>query len=162
MPTPEDNARGPASTPPGPAALVRGGRKRARQAAVQALYQWQLTEQPPADIERHFIDDHDLKGVDREYFRLLLRDIPLHQKQLDAHLVPHLDRGIDAIDPVERAILRLGTYEFAYHPEIPYRVILNESIELAKTFGAEQGHKFVNAVLDKVAAGLRSAEVPSP
>lgn len=152
--------RGP--SPADPVVLVKGGRKRARQAAVQALYQWQLTEQPPADIESHFIDDHDLKGVDREYFRVLLRDIPLHQQELDAHLAPHLDRGIDAIDPVERAILRLGAYEFAYHPEIPYRVILNESIELAKTFGADQGHKFVNAVLDKVAAELRPAELPSP
>ncbi|MHB1529987.1 MAG: transcription antitermination factor NusB [Acidiferrobacteraceae bacterium] len=137
----------------------KGGRKRARQAAVQALYQWQLTAQPPGEIETHFIDDHDLKGVDREYFHILVREIPLHLHELDDHLTPHLDRAIDEIDPVERAILRIGAYEFGFHPEIPYRVVLNEAIELAKTFGAEHGHKFVNAVLDKVAADLRRSEV---
>jgi len=164
VPTSEDSAFGKGRAVPAAeqAVLIKGGRKRARQAAIQALYQWQLTDQPAADIESHFIDDHDLKGVDREYFRLLVHDIPLRRQQLDSHLIPHLDRGIDEIDPVERAILRLGAYEFAFHPEIPYRVILNEAIELAKTFGAEHGHKFVNAVLDKVAAELRSAEVPSP
>jgi N utilization substance protein B len=137
----------------------KGGRKRARQAAVQALYQWQLTAQRPDEIETHFIDDHDLKGVDREYFHVLVREIPLHLHELDDHLTPHLDRAIDEIDPVERAILRIGAYEFEFHPEIPYRVILNEAIELAKMFGAEHGHKFVNAVLDKVAADLRKSEV---
>lgn len=138
---------------------TRGGRKRARQLAVQALYQWQMTAQPPGEIEAHFIDDHDLKGVDQEYFRTLVHEVPLHQHELDDHLIPHLDRPIEEIDPVERAILRIGACEFEFHPEIPYRVILNEAIELAKMFGAEHGHKFVNAVLDKVAASLRGNEV---
>ena len=143
-------------------AVIRGGRKRARQAAVQALYQWQLTAQQPGDIERLFLHDQDLKGVDHEYFRCLVREVPLHLAELDARLAPHLDRTIEEIDPVERAILRIGACEFAYHPEIPYRVVLNEAIELAKTFGAEHGHKYVNAVLDKVAAGLRQDEVSPP
>lgn len=126
---------------------------------MQALYQWQLTAQPPDEIERHFIDDHDLKGADRDYFQVLVRGVPAHLHELDDHLLPHLDRGIDEIDPVERAILRIGAYEFEFHPEIPYRVVLNEAIELAKTFGAEHGHRFVNAVLDKVAAELRRTEL---
>ncbi|HET9122933.1 MAG TPA: transcription antitermination factor NusB [Acidiferrobacteraceae bacterium] len=143
-------------------AAVRGGRKRARQAAVQALYQWQLTAQQATDIERLFLHDQDLKGVDQEYFRCLVREVPLHLAELDAQLAPHLDRTMDEIDPVERAILRIGACEFAYHPEIPYRVVLNEAIELAKTFGAEHGHRYVNAVLDKLAAGLRQSEVARP
>lgn len=145
-----------------PSAAAKGGRKRARQAAVQALYQWQLTAQQPGDIERLFLHDPEMKGVDQEYFRCLVREVPLHLEELDAHLAPHLDRGIEEIDPVERAILRIGACEFAFHPEVPYRVVLNEAIELAKTFGAEHGHKYVNAVLDKVAAGFRRDEAAPP
>ncbi|MDA8421189.1 MAG: transcription antitermination factor NusB [Pseudomonadota bacterium] len=137
----------------------KGGRNRARQAAVQAIYQWQLTEQPPDQIESHFISDHELDGVDLEYFHHLVREVPRHWHQIDDHLGPYLDRTIDEVDPVERAILRIGTFELEFHPEIPYKVVLNEAVELAKMFGAEHGHKFVNAVLDKVAAKLRSNEI---
>ncbi len=139
--------------------LEKGGRNKARQAAVQAIYQWQMTEQPPDQIENHFISDHELSGVDLDYFHHLVREVPLHWHQLDDHLMPHLDRTIDEVDPVERAILRISTFEFEFHPEIPYKVVLNEAVELAKIFGAEHGHKFVNAVLDKVAAKLRSHEI---
>lgn len=137
----------------------RGGRHRARAAAVQALYQWQLTEQSPEQIEDHFVLDHDTHDMDLEYFHHLVREIPLHRHELDDHLVPHLDRDLDEVDPVERAILRLGAFEFEFHPEIPYKVVLNEAVELAKTFGAEHGHKYVNAILDKVAAKLRAPEM---
>jgi len=137
---------------------VSGPRHRARQAAVQALYQWQLTNNPPAEIEDHFILDHDMHEVDMDYFHYLVREIPARLHELDDHLVPHLDRPIDDVDPVERAILRIGAYEFEFHPEVPYRVILNEAVELAKTFGAEHGHRYVNAVLDKVASDLRGDE----
>lgn len=130
----------------------------ARQAAVQALYQWQLTGQTPEDIESHFISDHELKDVDIEYFHRMVREVPLHLHELDDHLTPHLDRGIDEVDPVERAILRLGAYELEFCLEIPYKVVINEAVELAKTFGAEHGHKYVNAVLDKVAGKLRKSE----
>lgn len=136
-----------------------GSRNRARQAAVQALYQWQLTQQPPDQIESHFINDHELNGVDLEYFHHLVREVPLHLHELDDHLIPHLDRDIEEVDPVERAILRIGAFELEFHPEIPYKVVLNEAVELAKTFGAEHGHKFINAVLDKAAVHLRSDEV---
>jgi len=135
-----------------------GGRHRAREAAVQALYQWQLTNNAPAEIEDHFILDHDTHEIDLDYFHYLVREIPSHLHELDDHLEPYLDRPIGDVDPVERAILRIGTYEFEFHPEVPYRVILNEAVELAKTFGAEHGHRYVNAVLDKVANDLRKSE----
>ncbi|HCU54732.1 MAG TPA: transcription antitermination factor NusB [Gammaproteobacteria bacterium] len=139
--------------------MSKPSRHLSRQAAVQALYQWQLTGQPPGEIEHHFISDHDLKGVDVEYFHELVREVPLHQHELDDHILPNLDRGINDVDPVERAILRMGAYELEFHLEIPYRVVINEAVELAKTFGAEHGHKYVNAILDKVAAKLRAAEI---
>ena len=126
---------------------------------MQALYQWQLTQQAPEQIESHFILDHEMEGVDIEYFHQLVREIPLHLHELDDHIAPHLDRDMAEVDPVERAILRLGTYEFEFQTEIPYKVILNEAVELAKTFGGEHGHKYVNAVLDKVAAALRAREI---
>ena len=141
--------------------MSKGSRHKARVAAVQALYQWQLTEQPPQDIEDHFILDHEMSEIDIRYFDQLVRGVPLHLHELDDHLMPYLDRDVDEVDPVERAILRVGAYEFEFHPEIPYKVILNEAVELAKTFGAEHGHKFVNAVLDKVAAKLRAEEIRS-
>lgn len=141
--------------------MTKGSRNKARRAAVQALYQWQLTQQRPEEIESHFINDHELRGVDLDYFHHLVREIPLHLHELDDHLNPHLDRAINEIDPVERAILRIGAFEFEFHPEIPYKVVLNEAVELAKTFGAEHGHRFVNAVLDKVAVKLRADEIKS-
>ncbi|MDH3673389.1 MAG: transcription antitermination factor NusB [Gammaproteobacteria bacterium] len=135
----------------------RGGRHKAREAAVQALYQWQLTEQLPN--EEQFIFDHQLDGVDFEYFYHIVNEVPLHMHELDDQLVPHLDREVGEVDPVERAILRLGVYELEFQPQVPYKVVLDEAVELARTFGAEHGHKFVNAVLDKVALKLRTTEV---
>lgn len=139
--------------------MTQGSRHLARQAAVQALYQWQLTEQPPEDIEDHFILDHEMSKVDMGYFDQLVRQVPLHIHELDDHLIPYIDREISEIDPVERAILRVGAYELEFHPEVPYKVVINEAVELAKTFGAEHGHKYVNGVLDKVAAKLRAVEI---
>jgi N utilization substance protein B len=139
--------------------MVKGSRHKARRAAVQALYQWHLTRQAPGEIENHFILDHEMDDVDVDYFHHLVREIPLHIHELDDHITPHLDRRLNDVDPVELACLRIGTYEFEFHPEIPYKVILNEAVELAKTFGAEHGHKYVNAILDKVAEGLRASEI---
>lgn len=139
--------------------MNKGSRHKARRAAVQALYQWQLTQQAPGDIEDHFILDHEMNGIDVEYFHHLVREIPRHIHELDDHISSHLDRKLNDVDPVELACMRIGTYEFEFHPEIPYKVILNESVELAKTFGAEHGHKYVNAILDKVAAELRASEI---
>ena len=142
--------------------MVKGSRHKARRAAVQALYQWQLTGQAPGDIERHFILGHEMDGVDMEYFHQLVCEIPLHKCELDDHIAPYLDRKLAEVDPVELACLRLGAYEFEFHPEIPYRVVLNEAVELAKTFGAEDGHKYVNAILDRVARKLRPHELAAP
>ncbi|MGE0082642.1 MAG: transcription antitermination factor NusB [Thiohalomonadaceae bacterium] len=133
-------------------------RSRARARAVQALYQWQLTGQNVSDIESQFLAEEDMKGVDVAYFSTLLHEVPANLKTFDEHLAGVIDRGIEAVDPVERAVLRLGVCELALHPEVPYRVAINEAVELAKVYGAEQGHKYVNGVLDKLARKLRKPE----
>ncbi len=141
--------------------MSKGSRHKARQAAVQALYQWQLTEQEPGEIEGHFILEHEVAEMDLEYFRNIVREVPMRLHELDDHITPHIKREIEEIDPVERAILRIGVYELEFHHEVPYKVIINEAVELAKTFGAEDGYKFINAVLDKVAGELRNDEIKS-
>lgn len=125
---------------------------------MQALYQWDLTEQPPEQIESHFINEFDLSSTDIDYFDLLVKEVPLYHQEIDSKFLPHLDRNLDAIDPVEKAILRLAVYELEYRREIPYRAVLNEAVELSKTFGSEHGYKFVNGVLDKLIAELRPGE----
>ena len=142
--------------------MAKGSRNKARQAALQALYQWQLTDQAPAEIVGGFLEEHAPPGVEVEYFRELVEQVAGRSRELDALLAPFLDRKLAEVDPVERAILRLGAYELACRPEIPYRVVLNEAVELAKVFGAEQGHRFINAVLDKLATRLRPHELPHP
>ena len=134
-------------------------RSMARRLALQALYQWQVSGQTPADISMQFAEDQNLKGAERGYYEELLAQVPLHAAELDEYLKPMLDRPLHEVDPVERAILRLGTYELAYRKDIPYRVVINESIELAKIFGGEQGHKYVNSILDGVAKTVRPEEV---
>lgn len=134
----------------------------ARRCAAQALYQWQITGQEPGDVQAQFPAEQDMAQADAAYFADLFRGTVTRIAELDAELIPLLDRAIDAVDPVERAILRLGAYELAHHPEVPYRVVINESIELAKRFGAEQGHKYINSVLDKLAHRVRLAEVKAP
>lgn len=133
-------------------------RTMARRRAVQALYQWQQLRQDLADIELQFLTEQEMDRVDVDYFRELLHAVPKHLNELDEALQPLLDRNIESVDNVERAILRLGAYELKYRLEIPYRVVINEAIELAKTFGAEQSHRYINGVLDKLAPTLRSAE----
>ena len=134
-------------------------RSMARRLALQALYQWQVSGQTSVDISAQFAEDQNLKGVERGYFEELLAQVPLHADELDTYIKPQLDRPLHEVDPVERAILRLGTYELVYRKDIPYRVVINESIELAKTFGGEQGHKYVNSALDGVAKLVRPEEV---
>lgn len=135
-------------------------RSRARSVLVQALYQWQMTGEDVSRIEAQFLEEAEqMADVDVEYFTAVLHEIPAALKELDAHLAPYLDRPMGQVDPVERAILRLGACEMALHPEVPYRVVINEGVELAKRFGAEQGHKYINSILDKVARDLRAVEV---
>ncbi|MES9945980.1 MAG: transcription antitermination factor NusB [Candidatus Thiodiazotropha sp.] len=134
-------------------------RSQARKHAVQAIYQWQIAGQDVADIINQFLEEQDLKSFEIPYFQDLMKGVPSHLVELDELLKPSLDRAIESVDPVERAILRLGVYELSHKPEIPYRVVINEAVELAKVFGAEQGHKFVNGVLDQVAKKVRAVEV---
>lgn len=140
---------------------MSNARTKARRNAVQALYQWQLAGHDLADIEAQFLSEYDMKNVDIEYFKQLFRQVPLHLHELDDHLIPYLDRPIDEVDPVERAILRLAVYELEFCLDVPYRVVINESVELAKRFGAEHGHKYVNGIIDQVAKKLRATEMKS-
>ncbi len=134
-------------------------RTMARRCAVQALYQWQLTGQNVDEIYQQFLVERNMAKIDTEMFKELLTGITKELEKLDEKIQPHLDRDIAEVDPVERAVLRLGTYELMYKLEVPYRVVINESLEAVKTFGAEQGHRFVNGVLDKLAQEIRELEV---
>jgi N utilization substance protein B len=138
--------------------MSRGSRHLARRAAVQALYQWDVTRQSRLEIEKNFLADDSLKKSDTEYFRELIAEIPRTARDLDEQLATYIDRDIDKVDPVERAVLRLAAYELLKHIEIPYRVVLNEAIELARTFGSENSFRFVNGILDKMGADVRSVE----
>mgnify|MGYP001821171008 FL=1 len=133
-------------------------RSRSRSLAIQALYQWQLAGQDVAAIINPFMLEQDGKKFDSDYYSELVRGVPARIDVLDAALAPCVDRALESVDPVERAILRVGAYELIEHPEIPYRVVINEAVELAKVFGAEQGHRYVNGVLDKAARALRPLE----
>jgi N utilization substance protein B len=134
-------------------------RSQARRHAVQAIYQWQIAGQDVREIANQFLEEQDIAEFEVPYFQELLQGVPKHLSELDELLKPALDRAIESVDPVERAILRLGAFELRYKPEVPYRVVINEAVELAKVFGAEQGHKYVNGVLDQVAKQVRSAEI---
>ncbi|KAA3628877.1 MAG: transcription antitermination factor NusB [Proteobacteria bacterium] len=133
-----------------------------RRCAAQAIYQWQVTGETPGNLQATFPADQDMAQADADYFEELFRGVVGQVQELDEHLAPLLDRKVAELDPVERAILRLGAYELVAHPEVPYRVVINEAIELAKRFGADQGHKYVNSVLDKVAQHVRAVEVRGP
>ena len=125
-------------------------RRKARHFAVQAIYQWQMTQDNVGDIEEQFKLDQEMKGVDMDYFRELLSGVAGHVNKLDATFSPYLSRKLDDLDMVDKAILRLATFELLFRKDVPYRVVINEGIELAKAFAAEDSHKFVNDVLDKV------------
>jgi transcription antitermination protein NusB len=131
----------------------------ARKSALQAIYQWQLTGYDIVEIERQFVEEHGLGKADAPYFKALLHGIPARVDEIDASAAEFVDRPLKDIDPVERAILRVSGYELLFMPEIPYRVVLNEGVNLAKSFGASQGHKFINGILDKIAHKHRSVEI---
>jgi N utilization substance protein B len=134
-------------------------RTNARKAAVQALYQWQMAGQNLAEIERQFLEDERLKDAQKSYFVELFYGVPKNLDEIDQALSEFVDRPVDTIDPVERAILRIGAYELLYRLNMPYKVVLNEGINLAKDFGADGSHKYVNGILDKVAQQTRAVEI---
>lgn len=148
----DDAARGRKIAAPGRA------RSRARELLVQALYQAQIAEHDAAELLRQFRNRPDYERVDRDYFDELLGAIWKDREALGARAAALADRPWEQLDPVERGILLLGMYEMVARREIPYRVIINEAVNLARRFGAVDGHKYVNAILDKAAAGIRSAE----
>ncbi|HAD46505.1 transcription antitermination factor NusB [Alcanivorax sp. DSM 26295] len=133
-------------------------RRKARRYALQALYQWQLAGATLSDIEAQFLAANDMQKVDRTYFHDLLHGVPAEVSGLDEALRPFLDRRVEELSQVEKALLRIGAFELKERLDVPYRVVINESIELAKVFGADDSFKYVNGVLDKLARRLRSAE----
>lgn len=136
-----------------------GPRKRARRRALQAIYQWQITHQDAHEILRQFLEIQDLSQVDKAYFEQLLRSVIQHEERLIDALQPFLDRPMEQVDVMERVVLLIGAWELLDCPEIPYRVVIDESVDLAHRFGSEQGHSYVNAVLDKAARKWRADEV---
>ncbi len=133
-------------------------RARARRYAMQALYQWDLSGTDLPLIRRQFLENEDFSKADKKYFIELLSELPKQVDVVDDTVAEYIDRPIEQLDPVERAVLRLATYELLYRPDIPYKVTINEAVQLTKKFGAEQGHAYVNGVLDKAAHKLRAAE----
>jgi len=135
-------------------------RIRSRRSLVQAYYQWLLTQQPVSDIIKEFKADRtELQKADIDYFERVLIGMVHSRLDLDKELKPFLDRPDHELDPVENAVLHLGSYELMYMQEVPYRVVINEAVDLARMFGADQSHKYINGVLDKFAHKHRAAEL---
>ena len=137
----------------------RSARRRSREFAVQGLYQWLVSRDDAGLIEAHLAEAPEFAKADREHLSPLLHGVIRDLDTLHAAISPHLDRTVAELSPVEHATLLVASFELAQHPEIPYRVIINEAVELAKTFGGTDGFKYVNGVLDRVAAILRATEV---
>ncbi len=137
---------------------TRSPRHRARELAMQGIYQWRITAGDDTKIEKQIQAEKNLGRFDKELFSKLLRGALSHHAEMEALIVPHLDRPMDELSPVEFAVLLLGAFELAQHLEVPYKVVINEAVELAKTFGGADGHKFVNGVLDKLTPQLRAVE----
>jgi N utilization substance protein B len=133
-------------------------RRKARRFAMQALYEWAIAQNPMFEIEARYRVDNDMHKVDLEYFHELIHEIVKQVEAIDDAFLPHLDRKFHELDHVERAILRIGTYELLHRLDVPYKVVINEGIELAKDFGATESHRYVNGVLDEVAKQHRKVE----
>jgi transcription antitermination protein NusB len=135
-----------------------GARAVARKLALQALYRWQLNACPWQDLVQEFATDPDMPRADGEYFRALIEGVCGARETLDAALEPLIDRTPAALDPIEHALLLIGGFELQHRPDVPYRVVINEAVGLARRFGATDGHKFVNGVLDRAARLWRAQE----
>ena len=135
------------------------GKRRARKLALQSLYQWLMAGTVLTDIEAQFSAANNMDKVDVEYYRRLIYGIPKELAVIEEALTPFLDRHIQSLNPIELTILRLCAFELFHCPEIPYRVILDESVSLAKAFGSQDGHKYVNGVLHNLAQTARKTEI---
>ena len=134
-------------------------RGKSRRLAMQAIYQWQMTGDSIAGIKQQFFEDNNSTKIDVEYFTELVSGVASSVSEIDKLLEKYMSRTIESVDPVERSILRIGTYEFINRLDVPYRVVLNEAVTITKEFCSEKSHAFVNAVLDKVAKEIRHVEV---
>jgi N utilization substance protein B len=134
-------------------------RRKARHYGMQALYQWHMAGASLATIEAEFRADYDFSRVDLEYFQALVHEVPACIDELEAILEPLLDRDLDDLDPIERTLLRMGIFELVKRIDVPYKVVINEAVALARKFGATDGHKYINGVLDKAARQLRKVEI---
>jgi len=134
-------------------------RHKARRFALQALYQWQIAKHSVSEIAAQYAEERLMPKADQAYFKELITEIPARQEELDSHFQPFLDRNLTELDPVELAILRMAAYEMALRLEIPYRVVINEAVELAKEFGAEESYKYINGIVDQLAKKLRVVEI---
>jgi transcription antitermination protein NusB len=137
---------------------MRSARRRSRELATQGLYQWLLSGAPAGEIDAQLRGAQGYDKADKEHLDAMLNGVIRENEALSADLTPCLDRPIEQLSPVERAVLLVAAYEFKHHVEIPYRVVINEAVELAKTFGGSDGYKYVNGVLDKLALKLRTTE----
>ena len=133
-------------------------RSRSRRRALQAVYAWQLSHANERDLIAQFAHEQAHEVADLEYFEDLVRGVLRHRATLDAALADYVDRGMEEVDPIERAALRIAAYELVHRPDVPYRVVINEAIDSTKRFGSEHGHTYVNGVLDKAALALRGTE----
>lgn len=138
--------------------FTSGARSLARKLAMQALYRWQMNHGPWQDLVNEFAGEEGMDRADGEYFRELVQGVCGSRETLDEALTAWMDRKPGLLDPIEHAVLLIGTYELKQRPEVPYRVVIDEGVSLAKRFGATDGHKFVNAVLDRAARELRPNE----
>lgn len=149
---------GPKNT--GQKGLTAATRRMARHYAMQALYQWKMAGASLNAIEAEFRVDNDMSNVDVEYFHDILHGVPQHLSDLETAFEPFLvERALHELDPITQALLRMSAYELTFRMDVPYKVVINEAVSLAKKFGAEDSHKFINGVLDKLAAVVREAEV---
>lgn len=140
-------------------APAKSARRRSRELALQGLYQWLLNRNDIGVIQAHLHDAQGFNKADREHFDALLGGAVREEERLTGAFAPFLDRPVDELSPIERAALLIGSYELVHCIDIPYKVVINEAVELTKTFGGVEGYKYVNGVLDKVAAQVRAPEV---
>lgn len=134
-------------------------RSASRRLALQAIYQWQMNQSAVSEIETQFALDQDMSACDKVYFRELLQGVTARAKKLDALFEELLDRSMSELDPIELATLRIGAFELSERLDVPYRVAINEGVELAKGFGATESHKYINGILDKLAQRVRREEI---
>lgn len=136
----------------------KSSRRRSREFALQGIYEWLVSARDPGAVQAHIEEIKGFKKCDVAHFEALLHGAIDHAEPLRAEILPHLDRSFREISPVEHAVLLIGAYELAHHQEVPYRVVMNEAVELAKSYGGAEGYKYVNGVLDKLAGKLRPVE----